>query len=183
GLHCPSGAEYIICTYAVWCCGGCVVPIAVELAASEKQQIGQQIALDFVISEKRIVPSLGPFPGPGGTEPTACTVVLPIARSREHPPGFREINSAFLRFTSGTTSASKGIVLAHESIFDRIEAANEALHIGPGDRVIWLLSMSYHFAVSIVSYLSFGAAIVLLPNHFGQAIMDAGRQHGGTVIY
>jgi long-chain acyl-CoA synthetase len=183
GLHCRSGAEYIICTYAVWRCGGCLVPIPVELAASEKQQIGRQIALDFVISEKRIASSLGSSSRQGGAEPTAGTVVLPSTRAREHPEGFRQINSAFVRFTSGTTSASKGVVLSHESIYDRIEAANEVLHIGPGDRVLWLLSMSYHFTVSIVSYLSFGAAIVLVPVHIGQAIVDAGRQHGGTLIY
>src|SRR5262249_43436836 len=112
-----------------------------------------------------------------------ATVAVPVTSPRDHPPGFREINSAFIRFTSGTTSASRGVVLSHESIADRIEAANEVLHIGPGDRVIWLLSMSHHFAVSIVSYLSFGAAIVLPPHPFAPAILSSIRQHRGTLIY
>ena len=34
-LHLPSSAQYIIWNYAVWRCGGCVVPIPVELAANE----------------------------------------------------------------------------------------------------------------------------------------------------
>src|SRR5205085_1206867 len=84
---------------------------------------------------------------------------------RRHPPGFAAIDGAFIRFTSGTTAAAKGVVLSHETIYERICAANEVLRFGPGDRVVWLLSMAYHFAVSIVSYLSFGAAVVLLPTY------------------
>ena len=53
GLHLPSGVDYITYNYAVWRCGGCVVPIPVELAAPEKQEICREIALDFVISPGR----------------------------------------------------------------------------------------------------------------------------------
>src|SRR6516225_1133056 len=53
GLHLPSGANYIVFTYAVWRCGGCVVPLPVELAAPEKQEICREIALELVITEER----------------------------------------------------------------------------------------------------------------------------------
>ncbi len=62
-------------------------------------------------------------------------------------------------------------------------AANEVLCIGPSDRVVWLLSMSYHFAVTIVGYLSHGAAIVLTPNSFAEGIVNAARRHDATLIY
>jgi len=183
GLHCPSGAAYIINTYAVWKCGGCVVPIPTELTATETQEILQSISLSYVISEKRTGTFAEKFLRGGvvGVGPRAT--VMPMAPACEHPPGFLDINSAFIRFTSGTTGASKGVVLSHETIYERIEAANEVLGIGPDDRVVWLLSMSYHFAVSIVSYLSFGAAIVLVPNHFAPAIVAAARRHRATLIY
>ena len=74
-------------------------------------------------------------------------------------------------------------MLSHETIFDRIHAANEVLKIGPDDSVVWLLSMSYHFTVSIVAYLSFGAGIVLCPNYFGKTIVEAANRHGATLIY
>src|SRR5262249_606126 len=82
-----------------------------------------------------------------------------------------------------TTATAKGVVLSHETILERVGAANEALHLGPGDRVVWVLSMAYHFAVSIVAYLHFGAAIVLLPNHFAGAILEGARRHQGPVLY
>lgn len=183
GLHCPSGVNYIVLTYALWRCGGCVVPIPVELAPSEKQTIYREIALDFVITPARAAAFLAPFDFESAPELLPGVVGAPVRSSREHPSGFRAINSAFLRFTSGTTGLAKGVVLSHETISDRIRAANEVLHIGPDDRVIWLLSMSYHFAVSIVGYLSFGAAVVLLPNHFARAIIEAADRHRATVIY
>jgi long-chain acyl-CoA synthetase len=183
GVHCPSGADYIILNYAVWKCGGCVVPIPVELAAAEKQTICREIALDYVISHEKTMSFVAPF-HPGTTaDVLPGMVTVPIKSPLDHPPGFSTINSAFLRFTSGTTGAAKGVVLSHETIHERIRAANEVLQIGPADRVIWLLSMSYHFAVSIVSYLSHGAAVVLLPNHFAQAILQAADRHRATLIY
>jgi long-chain acyl-CoA synthetase len=167
----------------VWRCGGCVVPIPVELAAPEKQEICREISLDLVISEGRAAAFTEPFRGGKVAELSPGILAVPLAGPREHPAGFGAINSAFIRFTSGTTATSKGVVLAHETIHDRIQAANEVLRIGPDDRVLWLLSMSYHFAVSIVSYLSFGAAVVLPANHFAPAVVEATGHHGATVMY
>ena len=75
------------------------------------------------------------------------------------------------------------MTLSHESIFERIQAANQGLRIGPGDRVVWLLSMAYHFAVSIVAYLAFGATIVLCKNSFGSTILQESNRHRATLVY
>jgi long-chain acyl-CoA synthetase len=183
GLHCPSGAEYVLLNYAVWWCGGCVVPIPPELATNEKAQICREICLRFVISPERGAAFPEPFRAGRGAEVRPGIAVVPVASPREHQPGFAGLNAAFIRFTSGTTGASKGVVLSHETIAARIRAANEVLRIGPADRVLWLLSMSYHFAVSVVSYLTFGAAVVLPPNPFAPAVIRSTREHGATLIY
>src|SRR5262245_31008913 len=49
GLHLPSGIEYIVQTYAIWRCGACSVPIAMELTETEKSAICRQVALDFIV--------------------------------------------------------------------------------------------------------------------------------------
>ena len=183
GLHVPSGSRYIALNYAVWRCGACVVPVATELAAGEKQDICRQIALDHVIAERDKANFLDPFRR-GSDVPILDDVSLMPTRSPcGRPPGFDGLQAAFVRFTSGTTGNSKGVVLSHRTIADRIQAANEALRIGPADRVLWLLPMAYHFAVSIVSYLTFGATIVLPANHFAAAVVTACRQHRATLIY
>ncbi|HYV36982.1 MAG TPA: class I adenylate-forming enzyme family protein, partial [Gemmataceae bacterium] len=183
GLHVPSGRDYILLTFALWRCGACVAPIPVELALPEKTQFLRTVALDFVLTQEGGASFLDPVKR--GT-PAA---ILPHAQlwrvqpGREHPPGFAAINSAFIRFTSGTTAAAKGVVLSHETIHERIEAADLVLRLGPSDRILWLLSMAYHFAVSIVGYLSKGSTVVLLPNHFAPAIVAAAQRWRTTLMY
>lgn len=91
--------------------------------------------------------------------------------------------SAFLRLSSGTTGAAKGVLLSHATLVERVVAANRGLRLGPDDRVLWLLPMAYHFAVSILLYLHHGVAIV-----FGNALRATGtaaiaREHAVTFAY
>lgn len=91
--------------------------------------------------------------------------------------------SAFLRLSSGTTGAAKGVLIGHTSLCERVISANRGLQLGPDDRVLWLLPMAYHFAVSILNYLHHGTAIV-----FGNALRASGtaaiaREHQVTFAY
>jgi long-chain acyl-CoA synthetase len=183
GVHVPSGIDSIVLTYAVWRRGGCVVPIPVELAEDEKIEICRTIAVDFVVASPRLPSFVEPSRGGDEVHLPRSAVLVALHSPRRHPPGFTEINAAFIRFTSGTTGTSKGVVLSHNSIRERIDAANEALEIGPADRVLWVLSMSYHFTVSIVAYLTFGATIVLPKNHLAAEIIDSIVRHEATLLY
>jgi len=182
GLHYPSTPQYIIYTYAIWRTGGCVVPIPPELTATEKKEICRCLSLDCVITPRAKSEFLEEFRR-GEPALQAADALVRIDSPRRHPPGFREANAAFIRFTSGTTGTSKGVVLSHETIGERIAAANVALGLSPADRVLWVLSMSYHFTVSIVAYLTYGATIVLPANHFAAAIERAIREHQATLLY
>ena len=184
GLHYESGIQYIVLTYAAWCCGACVVPIAVELMPPEKCRIFREIRLDFVVTSNEGLTAFDDFINFSASRDLRDDIIITtLINPREHPAGFSRINGAFLRFTSGTTGTSKGVILSHQTIYERIHAANEVLNIGPDDKVTWLLSMSYHFAVSIVAYLSFGASIILCKNFFGSTIVKASEQHRSTIIY
>jgi long-chain acyl-CoA synthetase len=183
GIHVPSGLDAIVSTYAVWRRGACAVPIPIDLSDVEKLEICRTIAIDFLMAGTSLPDFVHGERDGIERELPGIARVLPLARRRQHPSGFSEINAAFIRFTSGTTGTSKGIVLSHESISDRINAANDALKIGPDDRVLWVLSMSYHFTVSIVAYLTFGATIVLPRNHLGEGLVDSINRHAATVVY
>jgi len=74
-------------------------------------------------------------------------------------------------------------VLSHETLRDRVVAGNAGLGIGPGDRVIWILPMAHHFAVSIILYLLHGATTVIERSHLGEDVFAALERHRGTVIY
>ena len=88
-----------------------------------------------------------------------------------------------MRFTSGTTGASKGVILTHERILERIVAANAGLGITSDDIVISVLPMAFHFLVSTVLYLHAGATIVLTPNHLADTILEYTERYKGTILY
>jgi long-chain acyl-CoA synthetase len=96
---------------------------------------------------------------------------------------FRALRPAYLRFTSGTTSRRKGVILGHATLLARLAAANRALRIGPEDRVLWLLPMAHHFVVSILLYLRYGAAILLPASSLARPILELGSRGAATVCY
>ena len=93
------------------------------------------------------------------------------------------MNPAFIRFTSGTTSSSKGVVLSHEATAARVEAADRVLRFDPEDRILWVLPLAYHFAVTIVAYVRAGAHILLCPDTLPHGLVDAIRRLEPSVLY
>lgn len=183
GIHYPSGGYYIALVYAVWSCGACITPLPMELTPTEKQQIFEYVHMNAVISHARLMTQIAANTH-GESLPLMQQAVFTKVRSSFSPPAeLAKVNPAFIRFTSGTTGNSKGVVLSHEAIYERIYAANKVLNIIEQDRILWLLSMDYHFAVSIVAYLSFGASIILPKNSFGITLLNAANNHKATFIY
>ena len=98
--------------------------------------------------------------------------------SRATPRGPRHCRGsipAFIRFTSGTTAHSKGVVLSHEATAARVRAADAVLRFSEEDRILWVLPLAYHFAVTIVAYVRAGAHVLLCPDTLPAALADAMR--------
>jgi long-chain acyl-CoA synthetase len=180
GLACGNGVEYIVLALAILKAGGCLVPLADELAEPERQEIIERTGLCGMV--------LGC--GSGGShsdheiEKSTGAAWVPLASRRlDHEAEFLALDPAFIRFSSGTTGKSKGIVLSHQKLRERITAANAALEIGPGDRVLWMLPMAHHFAVSIMLYLYHGACTVIGTSHLAENILDRAKATRATMIY
>jgi long-chain acyl-CoA synthetase len=114
---------------------------------------------------------------------TGAAWVPLVSRGIAQEAEFTALDPAFIRFSSGTTGKSKGVVLSHRKLRERITAANAALEIGPGDRVLWMLPMAHHFAVSIMLYLYHGACTVLATSHLAENILEHAKATRATVIY
>jgi long-chain acyl-CoA synthetase len=99
------------------------------------------------------------------------------------PEEFDKMEPAFIRFSSGTTGASKGVLLTHPAIVERTDAADQALRITSADTVLWVLSMSFHFVVSILLFLRRGATIWLCSESFPFSFLSAVKRGGGTFVY
>ncbi|MDR3402891.1 MAG: class I adenylate-forming enzyme family protein [Chthoniobacter sp.] len=166
GLDCPNGVAHVILALAIVRAGKCLVPLASELSPRERERVIRETGVGAIVDghgEIREVPVADDL----GFDQKALAA----------------LNPAFIRFSSGTTGTSKGIVLSHESLSARITAANRGLGIGPADRVLWILPMAHHFAVSIMLYLLHGATTIIENSHLAEDVLAAATTHGGTVLY
>lgn len=182
GLFCVEPFEHMVLSLAILSAGGVVVPMAPELTERERAVLCEVTAVQTVLT--------GPSGGsPGGLKLEAGGVRACLVKregsvvSRFDEEAFAALNPAFVRFSSGTTGKSKGVVLSHETLLARIQAANEGLQMGEGDRVIWILPMAHHFAVSIILYLWHGATTVVVPFHLADEVLTVARRREATVLY
>lgn len=172
GLCFPNSVHYVALTYALWQIAAVVVPVPVECPTEELLEIAAGMELAAILSQKPLAQSEALTPE------IFLTRLNPAAPADNHG-----LNIAFIRFTSGTTNARKGVVLCHETIRDRVLAANQALGITEADTVVWCLPMAHHFLITIVLYLNAGATMVLARHVTARPFLAAVNRWQGTVLY
>lgn len=181
GLHCDDSTEYIVASLAVLSLSAVVVPVTPKQKPEEIADIIDKICLDYLVADSGLDQTKN--------HPDTFRVIgkdflverLPC--SSPHLPAYSSTNPAFIRFSSGTTGTSKGVLLSHESIADRLDAANQGMQVTSNDVVLWVLSMSFHFVVTILLFLRCGATIVLCGKRYPESLIEGVNRHGGTFIY
>ena len=170
GLQARQGRGFVEMALGILAAGGCLAPIADDHRGAVLEDLVRRSRLHHLIGEEgdsfqiRSRRDVEPVDGAGDRE-------------------FRHLHPAYLRFTSGTTSRRKGVLLGHDAIQRRLSAANRALAIGPRDRVMWLLPMAHHFVVSILLYLREGASILLPASSLARPVIEFARRECATVFY
>ncbi len=182
GVMAANGRNFITGIFAAVGCGAAVMPMSPLLKKPEVDDILKDAKLHAIIDDGSGIQPLASvetvIPLKQGSFRFSYTNIhesVVFAPFVEHP--------AFIRFTSGTTGKSKGVVVSHQSVIDRVVAANNGLQLGTNDTVIWVLPMAYHFMVSIVLYVKFGAAIAVAKDFLAKNIIDISNQYKGTLLY
>jgi long-chain acyl-CoA synthetase len=184
GLIAPNGLGYLPAAFGLLAAGACVTPLPGGITPAEIARIMTEIQVNGCLA--------WPDPGPllSSENPTIMAggvcdgfTFRWIDRAALGPPELRRLNPAFIRFTSGTTASSKGVVLSHEATAARVEAADRVLNFSEGDRILWVLPLAYHFAVTIIAYVRAGANVLMCPDTLPGAIVDAIRRLRPSVLY
>lgn len=182
GLLAPNGLAYIPAAFGLLAAGACLVPLASNLTGDERAQIVDEVELNGCLAWPG---AHGLAPPHGVLEDGACAgfTFRWLDADVRGPADFARLNPAFIRFTSGTTASSKGVVLSHEATAARVDAADRVLRLSADDRVLWVLPLAYHFAVTIVAYVRAAAHVLLCPDTLPAALLDAIRRLRPTVLY
>lgn len=179
GLVAQNSAEFIIGLFAGLACEAVVMPLAPDLKEQEFNRTLELVPMAAIlhdgslINKPRFVESseLDAFEILVRPEEFHCKVASGIPRA------------ALIRFTSGTTGSSKGVVLSYTSVSERTLAAATALNIGQGTKILWVLPMAYHFIVSILTYVRYGATIILADSTDPSTVLSTARQHNPDILY
>ena len=182
GVMAKNGRNFISGIFAVIGCGATVMPMSHQLKQAEINEVLKEAQLHAILDDK------------SGAQPISNEVTNIPMNVDSFRFAFSNVdkstsfaahvtNPAFIRFTSGTTGKSKGVIISHQSAIERIDAANKALELGTSDVVVWVLPMAYHFVVSILLYIRFGTAIAIAKDFLSTNIIDITNEHGGTLLY
>ena len=180
---CADSIDYVLLSLAILSLDAAIVPISPGLMLDECAALLEHLDVRHFLADAAVAPD--PAAGTSFQAPDLERTFrfASFAPRRPEPAGYADLRPAFIRFSSGTTGASKGVVLSHETILERTEAANAGLRITRDDVVGWVLSMSFHFVVTILLFLRKGATIVLCGDPLPQALVAALRAHPLTVLY
>ncbi len=177
-LKCPNGIDHVVLALAIVRAGGCLVPVPTELRPHECEELLARTGCGVVVEAGRADAN-------ATVDGCSSRVVRVVGDSGRPVPEeeFAALRPAVIRFSSGTTGDSKGVVLSHRALIERMASANRRLGVTAADRVLWVLPMAHHFAVSVLLYLSQGATTVLCASRMADGMLDAALLHEVTVFY
>jgi acyl-coenzyme A synthetase/AMP-(fatty) acid ligase len=174
-----DSAEFVVGLFAGLGCGAVVMPISHQLKQQEFQRVMELVPVAAILHDGSLRHEVRGHP----TLDLHGLTLVTRAKEFFHRVASGVPQAAVIRFTSGTTGSSKGVVLSHHSVEQRSDAAVQGLQLSVGDRVTWVLPMAYHFVVSILTYVRFGITLVIPDSITAGAISESVQRHGSSLVY
>ncbi len=179
-LFCEDSTEYVIMALAILDTGAVIVPISPSLSSNELKSLCRRIKVKYMLSEKK----LDDYSLLSDKKLLDKLYLYRVNKTVNYSKQYLSVKDpAFIRFSSGTTGKSKGVLLTHQAIIDRTAAADTRLNISSNDTIGWFLSMSFHFVVSILLFLRKGAHIVLSHDNFPFGMLKSFKNNRPSFLY
>jgi len=131
---------------------GGIVPVPVALGISDEHKnkllrIAKKLGKPFIYTDRKTLDRIGAFAGPAGEQATFESLDSRAFFAEQvddiSKPGkvhaVRPDDTAFIQFSSGSTSEPKGIVLTHRNILTNARGAGDASHWNEDDvNLTWM---------------------------------------------
>jgi acyl-CoA synthetase (AMP-forming)/AMP-acid ligase II len=181
GVRARNGRAFVVGALAALGCGAVIMPIHHQMKPAELADMLARAPLCVILDD-----GSGPAQ-PGKTisleNPGGNGLRFTRLDFTQQPLAPQIKDAAFVRFTSGTTGQSKGVVLTHRGVLERTHAANAGLRLTCDDKILWVLPMAYHFYVSIILYLEVGATVIVNTDYLAESVLNAAENHQATFLY
>lgn len=87
-----------------------------------------------------------------------------------------------IMYTSGTTSAPKGVMLTHENIYANLDAIKEVIHPKSNDKMLSILPLSHIYEQTIGFLLPYSRQVPVVYAHSHNAIRRLLKEHKITLM-
>ncbi|RYP42068.1 hypothetical protein DL767_000580 [Monosporascus sp. MG133] len=166
--------EMVACFLGVLKAGACYVPIDVETWSEERiattlKTVSARVVINLGTPARALyLPEYNVVSGSNvkaALEPTATEQENRIKQDRRQPE-IKPSDLAYMIFTSGTTSAPKGVMIPHSAILNYAQQGDDEtpfnFNANPDDKVLLLFSPGFDACVAVmVSALCNGAQVVV----------------------
>ena len=177
----PNEPRFVVCYLACWSLGAVANPLNSRLSATEIAAVAEHAGSRVVVTsattaaeagaqQLRVVLDRGTAPHwleVGESEPARGPGRLPVVDVATNHP-------AVLIYTSGTTSAPKGVLLSHDNLRADASGIASRLGIASGYRTACFMPL-FHCNALIFSHLStffVGGSVLLLPKFSASRLLD-----------
>jgi len=192
-------SKWLISAYAIFFCGGILVPLDYKLPAAEQLQLLAHSKVEFLIVEYHLWRAIMQT---DGFKNLAARVVLvteaPSGADLGGAKRWEEFNSerepefvprgrqeaACIVYSSGTGGRPKGCVLTHENYLEQCMALTSLYPFSPGVRYLSILPTNHaiDFMIGFIGPFTCGAAVVHLRTLRPEFIREAFRRYKITYM-
>jgi amino acid adenylation domain-containing protein len=181
GILLPRGAESAAALFGVMT-AGCIAVVMDDVARPRQwEHILKHSGADCLITSADVLARQ-----PRAIEATAAVLDVASLRSPRRdcaPEPLPGSTTAVIVYTSGTTGASKGVMVSHSNLASLTSAVNGYLELSSSDRLASLLPFSFVYGLGqLLCAISNGATLVLERSPLATQVAHTLRDRGVTVV-
>lgn len=182
GISTDEGSRFLKALFGVLQAGCVALPVAPNLSETERLRV---LGDSMVSATINTLDSNSPTTEQDPHNWFQVRSVLPQEKSTASRSLIKDVfnDAAVMRHTSGTTASSKGVVLSHKAVLERVRASRALLEIDSGDSMLICLPISYHFIASALACLYAGTTIIDASLLGPRSITDAVRTYNANILY